>query len=502
GRPGKTAERFVPDPFSTEAPGARLYRSGDLARRWPTGEIEFVGRVDGQLKVRGVRLELGEIEVALLAHPGVREAAVVARRSPAGALVLTAYAVPWPGKAGLTAVALRAFLRERLPEVLVPTSFGLLDALPLTRNGKVDRRALAALDTGRASVETPYVAPRSPVEARLAELFAEVLELAGVVRVGAEDGFFALGGHSLQATQLVARVSRDLAVELPLRTIFEHSTVAALAREVEAAREEGRWQVHAVPAERDAAAAERDGRPLSFAQQRLWFLDRLEPGTSVYNLPNLLRVEGRLEPAILARILAELARRHDVLRTRFPDVEGRPLQVLDPPGPVPLPWIDLAGLPAASRERELSRLLIAESLRPFDLARGPLLRARVVRIDREDWAVFFNLHHIISDGWSTAVLVREVGALYEAQLLGRPAALPPLPIQYADYAEWQRERLAGAAMAAELAWWREHLAGAPAWLPLPTDRPRPAVANLAGGAREAMQGLANAVETFCREQRV
>ncbi|MBV9775234.1 MAG: amino acid adenylation domain-containing protein, partial [Gemmatimonadetes bacterium] len=373
--------------------------------------------------------------------------------------------VPTREDAPTLPAALRAHLRERLPEHMVPGTVVVLDALPLTPAGKVDRRALPSPD---AAAGGAYVAPRTPVEEALAGIWAEVL---GRERVGVEEDFFALGGHSLLATRVVSRVRDALGVELPLRALFEAHTVAKLARGVEALREvKGVGGPELVP-------VPRDGRPLplSFAQQRLWFIDRLEPGTSAYNIPYALRVRGPLRLRALESALTEVVRRHESLRTRFLTRDGEVVQHVDPARPVRLPVVNLAGLGEAARRAELARLATWEARRPFDLAVGPLLRTTVVRMGTGDTAVLFTMHHIVSDGWSMGILVREISALYAGFARGEEVQLPDLPVQYADFAAWQRAWLSGKRLDRHLAWWREQLADAPRLLELPTDRPRPAV---------------------------
>jgi amino acid adenylation domain-containing protein/non-ribosomal peptide synthase protein (TIGR01720 family) len=472
GRPELTAERFVPAPFAA-APGARAYRTGDLVRQRPDGALEFVGRLDGQIKLRGFRIELGEVEAALAALPGVREAVVVLREDRPGDRRLAAYVVPDAGAAPVAA-ELRRRLAERLPDVMVPAAFTVLEALPLTPNGKIDRRALPAPEETGEGV----IAPRTPVEEVLVGLWAEVL---GVDRVGVEDDFFALGGHSLLATRLISRVRGLFQVELPLRDLFEAPTVAGLAERLEAARRLGRkWQ--APPLER----VPRDRTlPLSFAQQRLWFLYQLQPESPAYNMPLALRVKGPLDLEILERSLSEIVRRHEVLRTVLAVVDGEPAEVIHGPEPFRFGRLDLSGLPEAERQAEVRRLAAEEALRPFVLERGPLLRGTVVRLAGADHAVLFNVHHVVSDGWSLEVLIREVGALYSAALRGGEAALPELPIQYADYASWQRDWLQGEVLEGEIAYWRSRLTGAPAVLELPLDRPREAERTFLGDSRPA-----------------
>ncbi|HEX7242221.1 MAG TPA: amino acid adenylation domain-containing protein, partial [Longimicrobiaceae bacterium] len=465
GRPELTAERFVPDPFAGE-PGARMYRSGDRARWLAQGRLEYAGRVDEQVKVRGFRIEPGEIEAVLERHPAVREAVVVVREDRlVGYVVAESGAVASPPE-------LRGWLAERLPEYMVPSAVVVLETLPLTPNGKVDRRALTAPEP--APDGAGHAAPRTPAEEIVAGAFAEVLRAE---RVGVDQDFFALGGHSLLATRVVARIRSALGVELPLRALFEAPTAAGVAERVDALLREGAGVAAPplVPVPRDGAL------PLSFAQQRLWLIDRLQPGSAAYNVPAALRVRGALDVAALERSLAEVVRRHETLRTVFGETDGEPVQTVRDPAPVPVAVTDLRVLPADRRDGEARRLAAAEAARPFDLGEGPLLRAALLRLDEEEWALLFTLHHVVSDGWSTGVLVAEVSELYTALTEGREPVLPSLPVQYADYAVWQREWLSGEVLDRQLGWWRERLAGAPPLLELPTDRPRPRVQGAHGG---------------------
>jgi amino acid adenylation domain-containing protein len=469
GRPDLTAERFVPDPF--EGAGTRLYRTGDLARWAPDGELEFLGRIDHQVKVRGFRIELGEVEAALESHPAVERSVVMV--SPEGQS-LSAWIV---AREPVPSSDLRAFLRSRLPEYLVPANFIALDRLPLTPNGKIDRRTLAARAPQRTTA-AEWTPPRTPTEEILAGIWERVLRIEAV---GAHDSFFDLGGHSLLATQMMSRVREAFAVELPLRALFEVPTVAGLAAKIEAAR----------AAERGAVAppilhvSRQEPLPLSFGQQRLWFLDQLEPGNAAYNMPWAMRLAGSLHPGALVASLREVVHRHEALRTVFhlPEGEDEPVQRILSAEPVPLPLVDLASLPHGERTAEARRLAAAEARRTFDLTRGPLLRAALLRLAAEEHVLLLTLHHIVSDGWSMGVLAREVAALYDAFAAGRAAELPELPVQYADYAAWQRAWLAGDVLATQLAYWRSALAGAPPLLDLPTDRPRPPVQTFRGARR-------------------
>jgi amino acid adenylation domain-containing protein len=469
-RPALTAERFVPDPFAGR-PGARLYRTGDLGRRFADGVIELLGRLDHQVKVRGFRIELGEVEAALLGQPQVREAVALVVTTSGGDRRLAACVVP-ERDAVPSAAELRAALGEGLPAYMVPSAVVFLDSFPLTPNGKLDRRELARLAAGAVPEGGEAEPPRTPAEVRLAGLWAEVLGIdPGVRPVSRSDNFFELGGHSLLAIQLTSRVRDAFGVELPLLDVFESPELAALAAAIEGA---GRATTGAAPSLRPVP---RSGGPLplSLSQERLWFLDRLTPGTAVYNIPGAFLLRGPLDAGLLERSFAAVVRRHESLRTRFVELGGVPAQVVDPPGPLPLPWVDLQALPAPVRGPEAERLLAEEAARPFDLERGPLLRTLLVRLAADEHVLGFNMHHVVSDGWSVGVLFRDLTVSYEALALGLPPALPDLPVQYADFAAWQRERLSGPELAAHLAYWRERLAGHPGALDLPLDRPRPAV---------------------------
>jgi amino acid adenylation domain-containing protein len=478
GRADLTAERFLPDAFATpdSGLGARLYRTGDVARFRPDGVLEFLGRADQQVKVRGHRIELGEIESALAAHPAVREAAVLVDGTGRNAR-LDAYLVARPGE-DLSPEIVRAWLAGRLPAALIPTGWTLLEALPLNLNGKVDRQALARLSVERVDgLEGDRQAPATPTEETLAAIWSDLL---GIERIGRQDHFFHLGGHSLLVARLATRIRDTFGVELGVARTFEVPTLAAQAAEIEQAlgarRRSGPPLVPIARQGADGSAAE---LPASFAQERLWFLDQLAPGNPAYNIAGGMRLIGELDVAVLAAGLARIVERHEALRTTFGTVagEGRPVQVIGP-ARAALPVIDLGGLRGEARAGEAERLAREEAARPFDLARGPLLRCTLLRTGSPGDAehrLLITLHHIVGDGWSVAVLVRELGELYRAGTLGETARLPDLPVQYADFAFWQRQWLAGDELARQTAYWRDRLAGAPAALDLPADRPRPPV---------------------------
>jgi acyl carrier protein len=437
--------------------------------------LEFLGRADHQVKIRGFRVEPGEIEAALLRHPGVRQAVVIPREDVPGDLRLAAYVV---GE-GVEAAELREALRAQLPEHMVPAYFVLLPELPVTPNGKVDRAVLPAPSASiAAGPQEGEAAPMTPAEEILAGIVAEVL---GVERVGVHDDFFSLGGHSLTATQVVSRSRDAFGVEANLRALFETPTVAGFAAHVESALQAKRGVAAPplVPALRGGAL------PLSFAQQRLFFLDRLQPGNPFYNIPTALRFQGRLDLAALAASLDAIVARHEVLRTTFHDTRGVPEQVIAPALSIPVPLVDLSGLPEAERETEAHRVAAAETRRPFDLQRGPLVRLLLVRLGDDEHAGAFTMHHIVSDGWSLGLLVRELTELYTAFTSGRAPQLPALPVQYADFAVWQRQWL-DATMDDLVAYWTGQLAGAPALLALPEARPRPAAQTFRGAVRSRM----------------
>jgi amino acid adenylation domain-containing protein len=470
-RPGLTAERFVPDPFAA-GPGARLYRSGDLARRRTDGGLEFLGRSDRQVKIRGHRIELGEIESALSAHMAVREVAVVAHDAGPGDKRLVAY-LAWKTGRGIPQGELRAWLETRLPEPMRPAAFVFLEALPLTTNGKLDVRALPAPDWSRRSLAAAFVAPRNAAEEVIAGTWAAVL---GIERVGVHDDFFALGGHSLLAVQVMARLRDAFTREIALRTLFEARTVASLAARIQSEAS------HGVPLSREETPIERVTRdgplPLSFAQQALWFLDQLTPGEPVFHVTASARVRGPLDLDALETALREIVDRHEVLRTTFTVHDGQPVQVIAPRGDVRLRRIDLP----SRDEPEAARIASEEARRPFDLARGPLVRALAIGLGPEDHVVLLTMHHIVTDGWSMGVAARELAALYDACRHHRPLSLPPLPFQYSDFAAWQRSWLRDEVLEALLDYWTRRLEGL-APLELPTDRPRPAVRSTRGAAR-------------------
>ncbi|HHM5807192.1 TPA: non-ribosomal peptide synthase/polyketide synthase [Pseudomonas aeruginosa] len=459
-RPGLTAERFLPDPFAAD--GSRLYRTGDLARYRADGVIEYLGRIDHQVKIRGFRIELGEIETRLLEQDSVREAVVVAQPGVAGPS-LVAYLVPT--EAALVDAesarqqelrsALKNSLLAVLPDYMVPAHMLLLENLPLTPNGKINRKALPLPDA--SAVRDAHVAPEGELERAMAAIWSEVLKLG---HIGRDDNFFELGGHSLLVTQVVSRVRRRLDLQVPLRTLFEHSTLRAYAQAVAQL---------APAAQGGIVRCARDSSPqLSFAQERQWFIWRLDPHSAAYNIPVALRLKGPLRRDALQGALDLLVQRHETLRTTFVEHDGAPRQVIHPTLPIA---IEERRPPVAGED--LKGLVETEAHRPFDLQRGPLLRVLLLPLATDECVLVLTLHHIIADGWSMQVLVDELIRVYAALRHDEPPALAELPIQYADFAAWQRQWMDGGERERQLGYWVSRLGGEQPLLELPSDRPRP-----------------------------
>jgi amino acid adenylation domain-containing protein len=463
-----TAECFVPDPHSRRG-GQRMYRTGDLARWKAEGSLEFLGRIDHQVKIRGYRIEMGEIESGLMQQDGIDQAVVVVHGSAADQR-LVAYVVAQDGATELNIGALRENLRKKVPGYMVPETIVQLAELPLTFNGKVDRKKLPEPERDRDQ-SADYVGPRNAEEEILCGIFAEVLKLESV---GTEDDFFQMGGHSLLATQVVSRIRSTFGVELPLRDLFEAPTVASVAERIKVAR--GVSRNGAPP----LVAMKREGVvPLSYGQHRLWFIDQLEPGNPAYNIAFGVRLKGELEREGLCWSLNEIVRRHESLRTSFPLRDGNPVQEITAASVLLVEEVNLPGEP----EEDCQTRVLAEARReaglPFDLGRGPLLRVKLLRVEEQDHVLLVTMHHIVSDGWSISVMMREFMQLYQAWLKKEESSLPELKVQYADYTLWQREWLRGEVLERELAYWREQLADVPV-LELPVDNPRPALMSYRG----------------------
>jgi len=484
-RPELTAEKFIPNPFAEDPTHAsfilnsssfilseRLYKTGDLARYLPDGNIEFMGRSDNQVKVRGFRIELGEIEAVLSQYPAVREAIALVREDNPGDQRLVAYIVANSALKTQDSELindLRSYLKQKLPQYMMPSAFVLLEAMPLTPNGKIDRRSLRAPDTNTAELESNFTEPRTPDEQLIAEIWAEVL---GLERVGIHDNFFELGGHSLLATQAISRLREAFQIEVPLRSLFESPTVATVTESLLQYRADQKLKAPPIK-----PASRQEELPLSFAQQRLWFLDQLQPGNPAYNIPAAVRLKGALNVAVLEQTFQEIIKRHEALRTTFNSVEGRPAQVIISSFKFTLPIVNLRELSQAEREAEAMRLAAEEARQPFDLTKWPLLRVTLLHLDETEYLLLVTVHHIVADGWSMGVLVREVAALYEAFCSGKPSPLPELSVQYADYAVWQINWLQGEVLEAKLADWKQQLGQNLPPLQLPAKQPRSAVSS-------------------------
>ncbi|MCB8954285.1 MAG: amino acid adenylation domain-containing protein [Ardenticatenales bacterium] len=495
--PSLTAARFIPHPYS-DRPGARLYKTGDLARYRPDGTIEFVGRGDNQVKIRGFRVEPGEIETVLGKHPAVAQGIILTQdieKDPDNKL-LVAYVVLKDEAKNTPISDLRQFLRQNLPDYMVPALFVSLEAFPLTVSGKVDRQALPKPEGERPDLAEAYAPPRTITEESLAAIWADVLQ---VQQVGVHDNFFDLGGHSLLAVQIVSRVRKVFQVELPLPQLFNTPTIADLSAFIDDALrlEQGLSLAPIV-------SVPRNGRlPLSFAQQRLWFLEQWDPDSAAYNMSEMTRTRGALYPEALSAAILEIVRRHEVMRTIYEVVDGEPFQVVEPVPAWSLPLIDLADLSERAREAEMMRLASAQAQRPFHLQREQPWRAVLIRLAADEHVTVFTQHHISCDGWSIQLRKNELTSLYEALAIGDPSSLPALPIQYADFAHWQRERLQGEALERLQDYWRQKLANFTP-LQLPTDRPHPPVQTDNGATRTVRlsPSLNAGLDALCRQESV
>ncbi|MEO5346141.1 MAG: amino acid adenylation domain-containing protein [Magnetococcus sp. YQC-9] len=468
-QPEITAKAFLPDPFTAD-PESRLQRTGDLARFLPDGNIHFLGRKDYQVKVRGFRIELGEIEANLARHPDLYEAAATTWEPRPGDKMLIAYVEVRQGHAPPTAESLRSYLKTKLPDYMIPSIFRIMPALPRSPNGKVDRRLLPAPTEESGTVESRHQPPKGMTEELIAATWAELLNQP---RIHREAHFFELGGHSLMATRVLARLKDQFALELPLGLLFDHPDLVGLAAAIDAAR----LTAQRLPPPPPIRPIERTGDlPLSFAQQRLWFLEQLEGGFATYHLPGGMALSGALDTEALTRAIQTIVRRHEALRTVFPAIDGQPVQRILPPFDLPVPRLTLA--PGQS----IQELANEQMQRPFDLTAEPMLRASLVEPApaASGYALLFTLHHIAADGWSVAIFITELIELYNAFAAGRESPLPPLPIQYADYSHWQQQWLTGERLDTQLHYWKTQLAEIPELLELPTDRLRPPVQSYRG----------------------
>ncbi|HMC27505.1 MAG TPA: amino acid adenylation domain-containing protein, partial [Verrucomicrobiae bacterium] len=466
-----TAQRFLRNPFLKGTPSV-LYKTGDLARFLPDGNLEFLGRLDDQIKLRGFRIQLGEIEAALGRHPAISHVVVHAKAYGDQEERLVAYFVPLNGASIITG-ELIAFLQQTLPEYMIPSAFVKLDGFPLTPNGKVDHNALPLPGTNRPALSEPLVAPRTELEQKIAGVWRAVLHLD---EVGINDNFFDLGAHSLHAMQVMSRLRDLLNLELPVSNLFEAPTIARLAAAITA----GAAQTPSAGA-RPVRRAQRDNHSaLSFAQQRLWFLHQLQPAIPLYNIPQAVRLEGRLNVPALERAFAEILRRHEVLRTTYRVEAGQPVQVVAPAAKSPLVVTDLSAFAPELKQRTLRDTILAEARKPFALEHDLMLRVALIKLGEDEHMLLITTHHIAADGWSIEVLWKEIASLYGTFVRGMQSPLSDLPIQYADFALWQRDWLQGDVLESQLSYWRKQLEGAPALLELPLDYSRPATQTYRG----------------------
>ena len=495
-RPELTAERFIaipPTPLSKGVKGGidgeRLYKTGDLVKYGEDGEIEYLGRIDYQVKLRGFRLELGEIETILLTHPQVREAVVIVKEES-----LIAYIVTKGNREEGTGNRmgeiklygyLKEFLGEKLPNYMIPSRFMELDSLPLTPNGKIDRKALPEIELNSED----YVAPKTATEEILAGIWATILKVS---QISVEDNFFELGGHSLLATRVMSQVRQVFSVELPLRVLFEKPTISSLSKAIE-----GEGKQEFLPLEK----IERNGElPLSFAQQRQWFLAQLEPDSPFYNIPGVVRLTGKLDISVLQNSLNEVVSRHEVLRTGIQTIDGKPQLIIYSKITLNLPIIDLKNIP---NSEESAKKLVEDAIKqPFNLEQSPLLRVKLLQLAEEEYILLLVIHHSVADAWSVGIFIQEVAALYQAFSQQKPSSLSKLPIQYLDFAAWQRKWLQGDTLETQLTYWKKQLENAPTLLEIPSDRPRPPIQTFNGNTLtfQLSEEISSALKQLSQQQ--
>ncbi|GAA6619991.1 amino acid adenylation domain-containing protein [Scytonema sp. NUACC26] len=491
--PEEYQKRFVQNPRRDDEQDL-LYYTGDRGRYRLDGSLEILGRLDHQVKIRGIRVELGEIQSVLGQHPSVRENVVLCREDIPGEKRLVAYVV-LDREQPPTITELRNFLKQQLPEFMVPSVLMLLDKMPLTANGKVNRWALPAPDTSRPDLEGVFVAPRDRVEEDLAGIWSQILRLDCI---GIHDNFFELGGHSLQAMQVIARMRQIFGVEIPLQSLFETPTIASLASAIALNQSQGTKEYQTI-----TRITNRQSSPLSFAQQRLWFLEQLEPNNAAYHIPEVLRLQGKLNVSVLQRSLDAVIAHHEVLRTNFVAEDGKPVQVIREPRAVELKVYDLQAS-LATENSLVQQLLQDEVQRPFDLTSDLMLRGCLIVRSPQEHLLLLVMHHIATDGWSKSIVFEELTTLYQAFTSDLPNPLPELPIQYADYANWQRQWFCGEVLENQLNYWRQQIAGANPVLELPTDRPRPPVRTYRGAKQSFIipKNLYTSVQALSRQEGV
>ncbi|MBY0273447.1 MAG: amino acid adenylation domain-containing protein, partial [Alphaproteobacteria bacterium] len=497
-RPDLTAERFIPNPFSEE-PGARLYRTGDLVRYLPDGNIEYIGRIDHQIKIRGYRIELGEIESILRGHASVEDTVVIAQEDGDDkyliAYLVTSEKATLSEEQGRYIDEVRNYLKAHLPDYMVPSYFMILPELPLSSNGKIDRKALPAFDKGQRQVGEIYQAPSNEIEKKLADIWSTLLQ---VETIGVHDNFFALGGHSLLGTRLISRIRQVFSVSLPLKSIFEYPTIKGLFSLLEENKNTTLATTLSIP-----RCKSLNNIPLSFAQQRLWFLDKLMPSSNLYNVPVALRLKGNLDLIALENAITSIMKRHEILRTQFvSEQNGEVYQVINDPSPLKIHVEDLSKLSPKSQEKEAKRRAEEETSKPFDLSNDPMMRIRILRIESKDYILLITFHHIVTDGWSLGIFFKELESYYEGWIRNKEIHLGKLSIQYKDFAAWQRTWLQGEELEKQLHFWKNHLEDIPDVLQLPTDKPRPKELSYQGGLYKTTLGqdITKKIKQFAQEK--
>jgi len=469
-RPELTAEKFIQAPFNASE---RLYKTGDLGKYLADGNLEYLGRVDHQVKINGFRVELGEIETVLLQHPQVTQTVVIDREDPLGNKRLVAYLVPHSREENL-AVTLQQFLKDKLPSYMIPATFVVLEELPLSPNGKIDRKALPVPDYDENERQTPFIAPRNHQEEKLAEIWHQVF---GLEKIGVNDNFFHLGGHSLIATQILSRIRDIFQVEVSFKELLEHPTIGDLSQTITEQQ-----QVEKTTRFKTIKPIARDGYlPVSFAQERVYFIEQLAPSITAYQFQESLRIRGFLDVSILEKSISEILRRHEIFRTTFPSVAGKLVQVIHPPEPVTIPIIDLQNIPKDKQEEEVQKLTEQVVCQPFDISQLPLIHWTLLKLNEQEWVLIHVEHHMVHDGWSFNLFLKELVTLYQAFSQGKPSPLSEPSLQFVDFAHWQREWTKTEEATAQLNYWHQKLAGSPPLLELPYDRPRSTEQTYQGG---------------------
>ena len=469
-RPELTAQKFIQAPFN---PSERLYKTGDLGRYLADGDLEYLGRIDHQVKINGFRVELGEIETVLLQHHQVAQAVVIDREDTLGNKRLVAYFVTHSRDENLT-VTLQQFLKDQLPSYMIPATFVVLDELPLSPNGKIDRQALPIPDYDGNERQTPFIAPRNQQEEKLAKIWHQVF---GLEKIGVNDNFFHLGGHSLIATQILSRIRDIFEIEVSFKKLLENPTIGDLSQTITEQQQDKKTTSF-----KTIKPIARDGYlPVSFAQERVYFIEQLAPSITAYQFQDSLRIKGFLDVSILEKSISEILRRHEIFRTTFPSVAGKLVQVIHPPEPVTIPIIDLQNISKDKQQEEVQKLTEQAIHKPFDISQLPLIHWTLLKLNEQEWVLIHVEHHMVHDGWSFNLFLKELVTLYQAFSQGKPSPLSEPSLQFVDFAHWQREWTKTEEATAQLNYWHQKLAGSPPLLELPYDRPRSTEQTYQGG---------------------